>query len=154
MRLRGLGGGKEHILSPMGEIGSTVSQGYQAESSPFKVGGGTIFELNYDLDEFHAAYEELDLISDKGGSGFVKKCRCKKTNKIYACKIMGNRDLEKEMTSRAEFELLNSIPLHPNIVAPHEFIATPSFTYNIMECVEGRELQDYLEVNKDKVTIE
>ena len=53
---------------------------------------------------------------------------------------MANRDLEKEMTSRAEFELVKAIPTHPNIVEAKEFIVTQNWTYFIMEYAEGQEL--------------
>ena len=54
----------------------------------------------------------------------MKKCRHIEENKIYAVTVMRNRDIEKELTSRAEFELLQGIETHPNIVLAKEFIPT------------------------------
>lgn len=56
-------------------------------------------------------YEELDQLGE-GGSAVVCKAKCRKTGKIFAVKKMANRDFEKEMNSRAEFDLVKSIPKH------------------------------------------
>lgn len=53
---------------------------------------------------------------------------------------MRNRDLEKEIASRAEFDLLNSLERHPNIIKAKEFISTEQWTYFVMEHAEGLEL--------------
>lgn len=40
----------------------------------------------------------------------------KTTEQVYACKIMRNYDEEKERSSRAEFDLINNIKPHTNII--------------------------------------
>ena len=54
----------------------------------------------------------------------VKKCRNKKDGKFYATKNMRNRDLEKEISSRGEFDLLYRLEEHPHIIKAKEFIST------------------------------
>lgn len=66
-------------------------------------------------DEFFEAYEELEKLGE-GGASIVHKVRCKKTNKLFAAKMMRRRDEEKEATSRAEFDLMRSLGPHVNIV--------------------------------------
>lgn len=53
---------------------------------------------------------------------------------------MRNYDEEKEMSSRAEFNLMKSIKPHPNIISAVEFISTVDRTYNIIEYANGIEL--------------
>lgn len=91
------------------------------------------------IEAFSRKYEELENIGE-GAAAVVKKCRHIEENKIYAAKVMRNRDVEKELASRAEFELLNGIHKHPHIVEAKEFISTVSNTYTIMEYAEGFEL--------------
>jgi serine/threonine protein kinase len=86
----------------------------------------------------------------EGGAAVVKKCMRRDNNQLFAVKIMRNYDSEKEMASRAEYELLKSIPNHPNIVYAEEFIITERWTYTVMEYASGTELsklerpQDYV----------
>ena len=63
---------------------------------------------------------------------------------------MRNRDIEKEMTSRAEFDLIHSIKPHKHIIQSKEFISTVSNTYTVMECAEGTELQAYLKKEQEE----
>ena len=65
-------------------------------------------ESPLELDEFHRNYEEMEILGE-GGAAVVKKCRHKQTNKLFACKIMRNYDIEKEQSSRQEFDLVKSI---------------------------------------------
>ena len=95
-------------------------------------------------DAFYGKYEELETLGE-GGAAVVKKCRHLEEDKLYAAKIMRNRDIEKEQASRAEFELLDGLEQHKHIIGAKEFISTVSNTYTIMENAEGVELQDYLE---------
>jgi serine/threonine protein kinase len=95
--------------------------------------------MNFNINEFNQKYEELEHIGE-GSSAFVKKCKDKMTGNIYACKTMGNRDIEKEMSCKEEFLLLNKIKPHPNIIQAHEFIVTDSWLYNILEYAPGLEL--------------
>jgi len=67
----------------------------------------------------------------------VKKIQHRASKIHYACKIMRKYDIEKEMTSRSEFDLVASITPHPSIVKAHEFIVTQRWTYLIMEMFEG-----------------
>ena len=60
----------------------------------------------------------------EGGAAVVKKCKHKLLNTEYACKIMRNYDIEKEMSSKSEFDLMNNLQDHPNIIKAHEFLAT------------------------------
>ncbi len=68
---------------------------------------------------------------------------------MYATKVMRNRDLEKEIASRAEFDLLNGLEEHPHIIKAKEFISTEQWTYMVMEYADGLELQEYLERDKN-----
>lgn len=61
--------------------------------------------MNFNFNEFNQKYDELEFIGE-GSSAFVKKCMEKSSGKIFACKVMGNRDLEKEMSCKEEFTLL------------------------------------------------
>ena len=101
------------------------------------------------MDGFGARYEELETLGE-GAAAVVKKCRNIEEDKVYAVKIMRNRDIEKEMASRAEFELIQSIKPHKHIIKPKEFISTVSNTYTIMECAEGVELQEFWTSNKER----
>ena len=53
---------------------------------------------------------------------------------------MRNYDEEKEKTSRAEFDLINKIKSHQNVIEAIEFISTIDRTYNIIELAPGIEL--------------
>jgi serine/threonine protein kinase len=46
-------------------------------------------------DAFYNIYEELETIGE-GAAAVVKKCRHIEEDKIYAVKVMRNRDVEKE----------------------------------------------------------
>ena len=90
-------------------------------------------------DDYAAKYEEIEQIGE-GAAAVVKKCRHKEEDKYYAAKVMRNRDLEKEMASQEEFNLLYGLNEHPNIIQAKEFISTAQWTYFIMEYAEGIEL--------------
>ena len=105
--------------------------------------GGSDFGFNFDTDEFNEKYEEIENIGE-GGAAVVKKVEHRASKIIYACKVMRKYDVEKEMASKAEFDLMKKITEHPNIVKVHEFIATHSWTHLIMEYFEGQELQDFI----------
>ena len=53
---------------------------------------------------------------------------------------MRNYDSEKELNSKQEFVLMQSIQPHPCIVKPVEFIPTQQETYTVMELAQGLEL--------------
>ena len=53
---------------------------------------------------------------------------------------MRNYDIEKEMSSKSEFDLMKEIKDHPNITKAEEFISTERWTYTIMELAQGLEL--------------
>jgi serine/threonine protein kinase len=95
-------------------------------------------------DDYQSKYEEIEQIGE-GAAAVVKKCRHKEENTVYATKVMRNRDLEKEIASRAEFDLLNGLEEHPHIIKAKEFISTEQWTYFVMEYANGLELQEYLE---------
>jgi serine/threonine protein kinase len=57
---------------------------------------------------------------------------------------MRNYDPEKLANSRREFDLIKSIPAHPNIIRAIEFIATDRWTYTVLELAKGQELQDFV----------
>lgn len=76
----------------------------------------------YDMDPFHKKYIEKETLGE-GGAASVKKCVLRIDNsKEYAVKIMRNYDVEKELTAKAEFEMMESITNHVSIVKPVEFI--------------------------------
>ena len=64
----------------------------------------------------------------------------KESNKLCAVKIMRNYDIEKEMASKGEHDLIRGIPNHPAIIKTVEFIATERWTYTVMEYASGTEL--------------
>lgn len=108
-------------------------------------------------DDYASKYEEIEQIGE-GAAAVVKKCRHKEENQFYATKVMRNRDLEKEMAGREEFNLVRSLEPHPNLIQAKEFIATEQFIYMVMEYAEGLELQEYLEryhndFSKHKLTL-
>ncbi len=74
-------------------------------------------------DEYVRQYEDIETIGE-GGAAVVKRSRHKEEDKIYATKVMRKYDLEKEINSRNEFELIKSITDHPDIIKTKEFIAT------------------------------
>mmetsp|Transcript_42005 Transcript_42005/g.64323 ORF Transcript_42005/g.64323 Transcript_42005/m.64323 type:complete len:206 (+) Transcript_42005:676-1293(+) len=112
----------------------------QAAISGYSCGGCSDFGDAMDFDEFAEKYNELENIGE-GGAAVVKRIENIASKEIFACKVMRKYDIEKEMSSRAEFELMKSIPVHPVIVQAHEFIATPRWTYLVMELFKGEELQ-------------
>ena len=61
-----------------------------------------------------------------------------------AVKMMARYDLEKELSSKSEYDLMASIKAHPCIVRPIEFIASESWTYLVMELALGKELQSFV----------
>lgn len=69
------------------------------------------------------------------------KCENIETKEVVAVKYMRNRDVEKQMESRKEFDLVNEISHHQNIIKMKEFITTESFTHTVMEYAPGEELQ-------------
>ena len=67
---------------------------------------------------------------------------------------MRNYDVEKEAHSKKEFDLIYMLPEHPNIISAKEFIVTESWTYLVLECADGKELQDYVNeslLSKDNI---
>lgn len=102
-------------------------------------------------DAFHRKYEELETLGE-GGAAVVKKCRHKQSGKEFACKVMRNYDTEKELNSRKEFDLVKSLPLHPNVVSMEEFIVTENWTYTIMELAKGIELQEFVKSSSMSIT--
>ena len=93
-------------------------------------------------DEFFEDYEELEKLGE-GGASIVHKVRCKKTNKLFAAKMMRRRDEEKEATSRAEFDLMRSLGPHANIVNAESFVTSATWTYLVMEYCDGQLLQEF-----------
>lgn len=78
---------------------------------------------NTNEDEYVVKYEDLELLGE-GAAAVVRKCRHREENKLYATKVMRNRDLEKEIACQAEFDLLKDLGDHPNIIGTKEFIST------------------------------
>lgn len=70
----------------------------------------------------------------------MKLCLNKLTKQPYAVKMMAKYDLEKELVSMAEYDLMVNIKPHPNIVTAIEFISTEIWTYLVMELANGSEL--------------
>ena len=105
-----------------------------------EAGGGSLFNIitegNHE-DEFREAYEELEKLGE-GGASIVHKVRCRKTDKLFAAKMMRKRDEEKEATSRAEFTLMKSLEPHLNIAQAEEFVTSATWTYLVMELCQGK----------------
>ena len=107
------------------------------EVSPLKLGGGTIYECDFEHDDYHSRYVHNIEKLGEGGAASVYKIKQRSDEKLYAAKMMANRDSEKAETSRDEYNLLNSLASHPNIVGVKEFIETECWTYLILEYVPG-----------------
>jgi serine/threonine protein kinase len=86
----------------------------------------------------------------EGGAAVVKKVRRKEDGKMFAAKVMRKYDLEKEMASKAEFDLMTQIPSSTHLIKATEFIACHSWTYLIMELFEGMELQKFVKSESDQ----
>lgn len=55
----------------------------------------------------------------EGASAVVKKCSLKKDpSKFYATKVIRRYDVEKEMATKKEYDMMLSIGNHPHIVQP------------------------------------
>lgn len=61
--------------------------------------------------EFYKKYKEIEKAGE-GGAAFVMKCENIETKEVYAVKYMRNRDAEKQMESKKEFDLIKDIKLH------------------------------------------
>ena len=53
---------------------------------------------------------------------------------------MRNYDIEKELYSKKEFDLVHQLEPHPYIIKAKEFIVTENWTYTILELAKGKEL--------------
>ena len=60
---------------------------------------------------------------------------------------MRNYDIEKEMSSRAEFDLIKNLVESDYIIKAEEFISTERWTYTVMEYAPGIELQEFVFTN-------
>jgi hypothetical protein len=60
------------------------------------------------MDSFHRKYEEKDTLGE-GGAAVVKMCEHKINGQKFAVKVMRRYDMEKELSSKAEFDLMMSI---------------------------------------------
>lgn len=121
------------------EAGIRIAGG---NSSPNEVASMFQLGLGGIHDEFFEAYEELEKLGE-GGASIVHKVRCKKTNQLFAAKMMRRRDEEKEATSRAEFDLMRSLGPHANIVNAESFVTSATWTYLVMEYCDGQLLQEF-----------
>ena len=90
--------------------------------------------------EFYQKYKEIEKAGE-GGAAYVMKCEEIETKEVFAVKYMRNRDAEKQMESKKEFDLIKDISCHQNIVKMKEFITTNDFTHTVMEYAPGEELQ-------------
>ena len=79
-------------MSP-GENVSDCASYIPENQSPIKQ-TGTIFEFNYEDDEFTQRFEEHEKLGE-GGAATVYKVKERKTGTYYAAKVMGNRDADK-----------------------------------------------------------
>jgi len=75
-----------------------------------------------------------------GASATVYLCKNKETGVMYACKTMHNRDDDKLISCKAEYDLMVKIKPHTNIIGAIEFISTKVYLYNIIERAPGLEL--------------
>lgn len=57
---------------------------------------------------------------------------------------MRNYDIEKELYSKKEFDLIHKLNGHPNIICAKEFIVTENWTYTVLELAKGKELQNFV----------
>jgi len=97
---------------------------------------------------FEAKYEMGEYIGE-GTNAVVKKSLNKTTGKIYAVKIIRTNDVEELKAIKNEYLIQKSIE-HPNIVQAYEMYYNPlmSNITIIMEYIEGQELFDIIQINK------
>jgi hypothetical protein len=57
---------------------------------------------------------------------------------------MRKYDIEKEMSSKAEFDLMVKLPPHQSIISVEEFVVTEGWTYLVQEYFKGMELQSFV----------
>lgn len=102
--------------------------------------------------EFYAKYEPRDILG-KGVSSTVRRVVEKKTNKLFAVKIIdisGEKSSENNISieqiktdTMREVNLLRICAGHPNIIGLYDFFETPTFLFLVFELCK-QELFDYM----------
>jgi len=95
-------------------------------------------------------YYKFEQVLGHGAFGEVRKCSDKKTNTIYAVKILRKKALDTKGKQLLEREIAVMSKLqHPNIVSMIGAYDTPRKTYLILELIPGGELFDEI-ISRDK----
>lgn len=92
-------------------------------------------------------YYELGRSIGRGAFSTVQVARCRRTDKVYACKIIDKRHSAVQRV-RDEIEILMSVE-HRNIVNLHEAFESDEYVFLILDHAQGGELYDQL-VKKKK----
>lgn len=106
--------------------------------------------------ELHAKYQLLEVLG-VGSTSTVHRCRDKKTDTEFACKIIDVRMIEDRFAGmmeqfQTEITALKSLR-HPSIIRLYDVYLTDEKIYIIMELMQGGELFDYV-VQKGTLTEE
>ncbi|KAL4432623.1 hypothetical protein ABPG74_004916 [Tetrahymena malaccensis] len=93
--------------------------------------------------------ENYELIGEKlgeGSQGDVRKCIHKKSQQVYAVKMIRNGDTEIILSAITSFQIAKNLN-HPSIIKPYELFINQETEkiYYVMEYCEYGSLQDYIE---------
>ncbi|EAS02451.2 Serine/Threonine kinase domain protein (macronuclear) [Tetrahymena thermophila SB210] len=93
--------------------------------------------------------ENYELIGEKlgeGSQGDVRKCIHKKSQQVYAVKMIRNGDTEIILSAITSFKIAKNLN-HPSIIKPYELFINQETEkiYYVMEYCEYGSLQDYIE---------
>ncbi|KAL4479213.1 hypothetical protein ABPG72_011425 [Tetrahymena utriculariae] len=94
--------------------------------------------------------ENYELIGEKlgeGSQGDVRKCIHKKSQQIYAVKMIRNGDTEIILSAITSFQIAKNLN-YPSIIKPYELFINQETEkiYYVMEYCEYGSLQDYIEI--------
>jgi serine/threonine protein kinase len=87
----------------------------------------------------------------RGTSGEVRRCRCRRTGRTVAIKIVP-RERSSESSIRHEIDVLQRVALHRSIAQLEGYYETDEAFYLVMEYVAGGELLDHLSSEGGRLT--
>lgn len=93
---------------------------------------------------FYSKYEPKEVLG-RGLSSTVRRCVSRDTGIEYAVKIIDKSQDEAITESiTAEMQVLNYLPIHPNIINLQDVFESAAFVFMVFELAPGGELFDYL----------
>ncbi|KAK6166183.1 hypothetical protein SNE40_022941 [Patella caerulea] len=130
----------KHGISEPGEQSELIltfdnqESDYESDDElPFEPRNVTI-DINRKFEDYFETLEEIG----RGKFGNVYKCRDKKTNEIWAAKILKCRDKEKP-NIRNEIDVMNKL-IHPKVLMLWDAFEAPRTMVLVMEYIRGGEL--------------